>query len=306
METNTQTTSEAQVKQNVSFGKGYKPVFFTKPVIHEARYLFYRLPDDVNLDFPLIPAQVIKSTIKVLDGESVERVKENYFAIIVFLKSNFQPDIKSIKIDPGTDLCKEVDELIKGGKDNLLITKETKVSGSLGKIFKDLLGKVKDDDIVPYLEKGWTAKKFEFLWDMFEKEDKLNVELRKYEGFVIAGEGSRKKPGLIQGALSPSLFNHHCIQSFILKEDFSGYIGHVNRTFGSDRVIERVCRGFRWTETMIAVFLCSEVGNDIGNRIENLSDEKIEERLVDLLKHWDAFTDKSFQKVVAEESFCNN
>ena len=127
------------------------------------------------------------------------------------------------------------------------------------------------DLVKSYIAKGRWENEQPAIYKMRRsRELLLEKEKRKIDGHVIIDFDSIKDDlTQLQGGLSSELFNHPYIQAY-LKGAIFGYIGHYDRKFSYDRIIEHVAKCFKWSNLAIAILICSREGRYICEEINRI------------------------------------
>jgi hypothetical protein len=228
------------------------------------------------LDFPLVAGKIKSNKFPVLDGEIIFKLHENIHFRCLYVGTD-------IKIEE-----QDLDSVIKGDKE------------ALGGFLENVLSQLGGDNIDGLIEKGWTKEPDPSYQKHVNRMKKLQDQMREYDSFVIPTEEHKKNVMGLQGGLSDKLFFNPKIQSYLVSEDFYGYLGHENRTFPMDYMVERVLKQHKWTDTMIAIFMCSARGRTIAES------NPTEEDLNKLFEDYDPNEDEEFLKRVKQESCFNN
>lgn len=217
-----------------------KPVAFYKrihsccaTVSSEDILLNFRV-DKQKLDFDLIEARRIKSSLAPLNGQFIEEICENYFLIEVFLTAD----------------------------------KTFYNTGSMRSVSEKEVQRIAN----PLIELGWQKGRDYYSQKYSSQKEYLEAQLRYFQGYVIPEWNKDLPVEAYRGALSDEVFNNKGLQDYLSKGGCFGYIGHSQRTYDTDREIETIRLEKSIDPKYIAVFMSHTAGRHFADDLRSRED----------------------------------
>ncbi len=150
--------------------------------------------------------------------------------------------------------------------DKTLYEKGLRSRRGIGEDYKDELKEI----VAGYLEKGWGLRNPEHSTEILAKklsdrEEEIRIELRILKGHVY---GTWEKSGIdYRGALSEKVWNEQHLKEYLAEGGCHGYIGASERTFNTDRELEKVVYERGYTSSQFAEFMCSRPGRHFADQL---------------------------------------